>query len=147
VALSTAEAEFISLSECARELVSLQNLILELKLLEPKMIPIFCDNKAAISQVHSENISQRCRHLDVKYHHIRQLERDKVIDVKWISTDDQLADALTKAVPKQILDRFQLGLSHQSSFEVGGVLTAPSVGDCCTALTTESTDQVAAPLS
>ena len=63
-----------------------------------------------MAQVYKEAIPQRARHIDVAYHHVRKLAQDKIVQVKWINTDDQLADILTKSVTKQIIDRFKVGL-------------------------------------
>ena len=60
-----------------------------------------------VSQVHSEAIPQRARHIDVAYHHVRKLSNDKVVQVKWVSTKDQMADVLTKPVTKQVIERFK----------------------------------------
>lgn len=111
VALSTAEAEYISMSECARSLQFFTKLIAELIQAQPNVPVIYCDNQTAIVIAQADAISQRTRHIDVCYHHVRDLIQDGVLKVSWTPTTSQLADALTKAVPRPILDIFNRGLA------------------------------------
>ena len=59
-----------------------------------------------MAQVYHDAISQRTRHIDVAYHHVRDLAYKQLVDILWIGTTDQLADALTKPVPRQALRVF-----------------------------------------
>lgn len=110
VALSTSEAEYISLSECARTVKFFINFLHELGIVNPGVPPIYCDNQSACAQANSEAISRGARHIDVCYHHVRNLVQNNIIRIEGISTKDQLADSLTKAVPRAILDFFLGGI-------------------------------------
>ncbi|GFX25772.1 retrovirus-related Pol polyprotein from transposon TNT 1-94 [Trichonephila clavipes] len=78
VSLSTMEAEYVSLTEAAKEFISLKNVIdnksLNLELSENVM---FCDNQAAISFSKSPVENYRTKHIDVRYHFLRNLIYDK----------------------------------------------------------------------
>ncbi|GFX93371.1 retrovirus-related Pol polyprotein from transposon TNT 1-94 [Trichonephila clavipes] len=97
VSLSTMEAEYVSLTEAAKEFIWLKNLInnksLNLELSENVM---FCDNQAAISFSKSPVENYRTKHIDVRYHFLRNLIYDKVFQIKNIGTKNNLADIFTK---------------------------------------------------
>ncbi len=106
VALSTSEAEYIALSDCARAVKDFINFLSELTFIKPGIPVIYCDNQSATVQANSQVISRGARHIDVHFHHVRDLVQSKVIGIEGISTKDQLADPLTKAVPRANLDSF-----------------------------------------
>ena len=47
-------------------------------------------------------MSSRTRHIDLHYHHVRDLVKRYILAVKWISTKDQVADALTKPMDRNV---------------------------------------------
>ena len=55
-----------------------------------------------MAQVQHDVISTRTRHLDLHYHHLRDLVKRYNLAVKWISTKDQVADALTKPMDRNV---------------------------------------------
>ena len=63
-------------------------------------VDMYCDNQAAIALVRSDNYSERTKHIDTKHHFIKQFVRDGSINLQWISTNDQLADVLTKTLSR-----------------------------------------------
>ncbi|GFS93081.1 retrovirus-related Pol polyprotein from transposon TNT 1-94 [Trichonephila clavipes] len=87
VSLSTMEAEYVSLTEAAKEFIWLKNVIdnksLNLELSENVM---FCDNQAAISYSKSPVENYRTKHIDVRYHFLRNWIYDKVFQIKYIGT-------------------------------------------------------------
>lgn len=102
VALSTMEAEYVSVAACAREVVWMRELLknLDLKELIGKSTPVWCDNQAAI--VHSKNYidKSRTKHIAIKHHFIREKVMDGTVDIRYISTDNNQADLLTKPLSK-----------------------------------------------
>ncbi|GFV20422.1 retrovirus-related Pol polyprotein from transposon TNT 1-94 [Trichonephila clavipes] len=107
VSLSTMEAEYVSLTEAAKEFIWLKNVIdnksLNLELSENVM---FCDNQAAISFSKSPVENCRTKHIDVRYHFLRNLIYDKVFRIKYIGTKNNLADIFTKPMVKEKLLEF-----------------------------------------
>ncbi|GFS86163.1 retrovirus-related Pol polyprotein from transposon TNT 1-94 [Trichonephila clavipes] len=107
VSLSTMEAEYVSLTEAAMEFIWLKNVIdnksLNLDLSENVM---FCDNQAAISFSKSPVENCRTKHIDVRYHFLRNLIYDKVFQIKYIGTKNNLADIFTKPMVKEKLLEF-----------------------------------------
>jgi hypothetical protein len=108
VALSTTEAEYIALSSALREVITLINLLNELK---SRGIPIaittpdirckvFEDNQAALQLAREPKLRPRTKHLAVRLHHFREHVRRKVINIVHVGTKDQIADIFTKPLPR-----------------------------------------------
>jgi hypothetical protein len=98
VALSSTEAEYIAFSECCQEAIFQTNLLEEL-LGEQKPAIIYEDNTGAIFLVNNQTVGARTKHIDIRYHWIRDLIRDKRIEVRFIRSEDNVADCLTKNLP------------------------------------------------
>jgi hypothetical protein len=79
VALSSAEAEFMGLTEATKEAIYINGLFQELKLKFTSPITIFNDNKSAQLMVSNPTINTRTKHIDIKYFFIRNAVRDKKI--------------------------------------------------------------------
>lgn len=107
VALSTCEAEYIAMSECARSLMWIRNFLNELHLIEAvHSVPLYCDNRSAVAQVLHDTITERVRHVDIKFHFLRLLARNNILDIQWIQSAAQRADGLTKALNRVAFNRF-----------------------------------------
>lgn len=98
VALSSTEAEYIALSSTACELIWLKQLADELNKNIAKSITIFCDNQSTIKLAASDAYRPRTKHIDIRFHHIRELVENNVIKIEFVSTTENAADSLTKAV-------------------------------------------------
>lgn len=96
VTLSSTEAELVSLCTAVKDLIWLRKLTLEVGLTESSPSELFCDNQSTIKLSLNEKISQRTRHMSVRAAYPRdQVERKQII-IKYINTQDQLADLFTK---------------------------------------------------
>lgn len=116
VAISTTEAEIVAASEGARELVWLQRLYSQLTILED--VPTLkVDNEAAIRLAHNPEFHKRTKHIRVRHFFVRETVQEGLVDVQKTSSTDQLADLMTKAVPKPTLNklRAKLGLHNISN--------------------------------
>jgi hypothetical protein len=103
IALSTTEAEYIALSQSARDLVPMRDLLNELsastKLVVGSTIAhstIFEDNKGCVELAVAPKIRPRTRHISIKYHHFRSQVELGHLKIQWIDTKHQLADIFTK---------------------------------------------------
>jgi hypothetical protein len=107
VALSTAESEYIAASMATKEVVWLRRLLMEIGCQQNNSTPLFCDNQSAIRLVYNPEFHQRTKHIDVKFHHIRDMQIQQEISIQYIPTENQLADALTKNLDHQKLSKFK----------------------------------------
>jgi hypothetical protein len=94
VALGTSEAEYIATSVASREAVSLWKLLAGIFDLELEPTLIYCDNQSCMK--FTENLV----FLDIKYHYIRDMVERKFVELRYISTEDQIADILTKPLSR-----------------------------------------------
>lgn len=99
VAASTTEAEYMSAAGATKEALWLRKLMRDLRQPTGPVI-IRADNQSAIKLLENPVISQRSKHIDVIYHFARERVQRKEIEFRYISTNDMLADYLTKPVPK-----------------------------------------------
>jgi len=117
VALSSVEVEYVVASEVCQEVVWLGKLLSNLfeGLLSPTRI--HCDNESCIRLTEDSVFHARTKHIDNKYHYIKSLVQDGVIELHYIPTDEQIANILTKALPNKKLEylRDKLGLVDISS--------------------------------
>jgi hypothetical protein len=100
--LSTTEAEYCALSQCARDVIPLQKLQHSISNTKndgviPIQIDFKEDNQSTIKTVLREEIANlRCKHISTYYHFIRDLHKKGVTNIQYIHTKEQLADFLTK---------------------------------------------------
>jgi hypothetical protein len=120
VAKSSSEAEYMALSLSASELLFLKQLAQELQLPQNSLPLIMEDNKGAIFLAKKRDNSGRARHIDVAYHFVREKLENQDLDIQHVSTDNQVADILTK--PLTDLHRFDkftrhLGVMSKDEFD------------------------------
>lgn len=97
VSLSTAEAEYIALSEAIRELLWIVQILKDLNVNFEEPITIFEDNQAAIKMTVAH--ITRSKHIDIRYHFIREKVQENFVKIKYIESREQLADIFTKPIP------------------------------------------------
>jgi transposase InsO family protein len=100
VALSTMEAEYMSLSDAAREVFARCQLFRGLNIIIPTPV-IYSDNQGAIAISENPTNYQRAKHIDIRYHFVRQAVQNNKIRIEYIPTNEQLADVLTKSLGPQ----------------------------------------------
>jgi hypothetical protein len=116
IALSATEAEYMALSDCSRQAVWIQNILSELGL-NTKAVPICADNEGGIFIASNPVQERRTKHIDVRYHYVRDLVEQKRVEIVWVPTDDNIADMFTKNLGhiKFLKFRSKLGLEFYSS--------------------------------
>ena len=96
VALSTAEAEYIAIATATQEVIWINNYLSEIKMKDELIPIIYSDNQAAIQIASNDTLHSRSKHIDIRYHFIRQMIQEEQIKLEWISTKEQQADINTK---------------------------------------------------
>ena len=113
IARSTAEAEYCAMSDCAQEVVWMRRLFEELgnELLEPTKM--FEDNQGCIALAYNPVHHKRMKHIDVKYHFLREQVMRQICELIYCPTEDMRADILTKILPRRQYEvlRSLLGLA------------------------------------
>jgi hypothetical protein len=98
VALSTAEAEYIAIATALQELLWMNQYLTELSLKDAETPVLRSDNQAAIQIATNDTLHSRSKHIDIRYHFIRDVVRRGEVELIWISTKDQEADINTKGL-------------------------------------------------
>lgn len=100
VALSSTEAEYVALSNAATEVAYVKKLLVELKLPLKAPMMMYNDNQSAQCILKNPTLHSRSKHIAIKYHHIGDMYTQNEIEVKYVSTDEMVADILTKNLCK-----------------------------------------------
>ena len=111
IAASTAEAEYIALSEAAKEAIWLRKLLKDFQI-PVGAIPLYEDNQACIKILENPVYHARTKHIGIKVHLVRDYFEKGEIVVPYISTHEQLADIFTKPLPKATFEKFASRLVH-----------------------------------
>jgi hypothetical protein len=98
VALSSCEAEYVAATAAATQAVWLARLISELMGRKAECMELMTDSKSALALSKNPVFHERSKHIELRYHFIRDYIEKGLIDAKYINTKDQLADILTKAL-------------------------------------------------
>ena len=98
VSLSTTEAEYVAISNSAKELIWIRHILNDLQHPESQPSLIRSDNQSAISLLRNPVFHKRTKHIDVRYHFARDLLTSQIIDIDYVNTTDQIADLLTKGL-------------------------------------------------
>lgn len=99
VALSFTEVEYVTLSSAISECLGIMQVLESLGL--KTVCVVYGDNECAIHISRAVENTKRTKHIDVRYHFIRNYIEKGVIQVKYINMKEQKADLLTKFLPKQ----------------------------------------------
>ena len=68
--------------------------------------PIYEDNQACIKITQTRMLSERTKAIDIRYHRLRHYVEAKEFEMLYISTDEQMADIMTKAAPRHKQEQF-----------------------------------------
>ncbi|KAH9650169.1 hypothetical protein KPL70_026264 [Citrus sinensis] len=97
IALSTTEAEYMAATEAVKEDIWLKGLLGDLGVIQEN-IAVFCDNQSAIFLAKNQTYHARTKHIDVKYHYLREIIKSGEVLLKKIDTKDNPSDMLTNVV-------------------------------------------------
>ncbi|PKU80616.1 Retrovirus-related Pol polyprotein from transposon TNT 1-94 [Dendrobium catenatum] len=96
VALSTYEAEYIAASLCVCHAIWLRKLLKEIGYSQGEATKIYVDNMSAIALSKNLVCHKRSKHIDVRFHYIRDQIKGKEVQVEYVKSQDQIADIFTK---------------------------------------------------
>ena len=105
VALSSAEAEYYALTDACKETAHITNLLSEIfDVVLP--IPVMVDNIGAGYMAEKAVNNKRTKHMDIRFHWIRHVIKEKLVELFHVPTADNIADIMTKALPPQTFMKF-----------------------------------------
>ena len=107
VALSNTEAEFVAATSAGTEVVWTRNFLRELGLEVDGPSDIHIDNQSALSVAKNPEHHGRMKHLDLQFFWLRDAASQRVISISYIPTGDMTADLLTKALSRQLVEKYR----------------------------------------
>jgi hypothetical protein len=115
IALSTTEAEYVSLSQALREVIPVLNMLIEANAHgitvtkdQPKIhCKLFEDNSGALELAKVPKMRPRTKHINIKYHHFRDYVRQGLVTVHAVASTSQVADMFTKPLPRNLFSTFR----------------------------------------
>ena len=116
VALSTAEAEYIALAAAFQEAVWLRRLLSEMGECCTNPTTVFEDNQSAMCIAKNQHCHGKTKHVDIKYHFVREQTSSGDFELKYCNTDDMKADMFTKSLcgPKFTKFRSMIGMKEST---------------------------------
>ena len=96
----TTEAEYIAASEACKEAIWLARLVRDLGIIV-ETPTLHCDSQSAIMLAKNPVFHAKTKHIEVKFHFIRDMLEDKSLHLVKVHTDDNPADLLTKGLPPE----------------------------------------------
>ena len=97
--LSSTEAEYIAITDLCTEVLFIK------MLLETIGLRIYADNVGALFLAENAGTSQRTKHIDIRYHFIRDLIENGTIQINFIKTTENDADIYTKNVSSELFNK------------------------------------------
>ena len=101
ISTSTAEAEYIAAGSCCAQILWMKNQLQDYGLSYSK-IPIYCDNQSAIAMTGNPVQHSLTKHINIRYHFIREHVMEGTIELHFVPTDQQLADIFTKPLAEAV---------------------------------------------
>ena len=97
IALSSAEAEYIAAASCCSQVLWMKTQLMDYGFRYTR-IPIYCDSKSAMAIAHNPIQHSRTKHIDIRYHFIKDHVLNGNIEFIFVKSPEQIADVFTKAL-------------------------------------------------
>jgi hypothetical protein len=106
VALSTTEVEYIAAGHCCAQLLWMRQTLRDngYKL---RKVPLLCDNESAIRMADNPIEHSRTKHIDIRYHFLRDHQQKGDIEIAYVNTHNQLADIFTKPLDEKTFSKLR----------------------------------------
>ena len=117
VARSSAEAEFRVAALGICEVLWIKRLLEDLKISVPQPLKLYCDNKSAIAIAHNPILHDTTKHVEIDKHFIKEKLENGLICMPYLPTTEQVADCLTKGLPKTQFDKLICKLGLEDIFK------------------------------
>jgi hypothetical protein len=114
VTLSTTEAEYVAASACACQCIWLKNICAHLKIDQDDCTILYCDNSSTIKLSRNPVMHGRCKHIDIRFHFLRNLAKEGIVELRHCKSVDQLADVMTKPLKVESFEKIRASLGMKA---------------------------------
>ncbi|GKF58837.1 hypothetical protein Tco_0172374, partial [Tanacetum coccineum] len=112
-AISSTEAEYIAMSGCCAQILWMRSQLIDYGLRFNKIL-MYCDNKRAIALSCNNVQHSRSKHIDIRFHFIKEHVENGVIELYFVNMEYQLADIFTKALAREVDEVDEYNIPGQS---------------------------------
>ncbi|GJX97831.1 hypothetical protein Tco_0353629 [Tanacetum coccineum] len=98
--MSTTKAEYVSLYACCAQVIWMRTQLLDYGYKYNRIL-MYCDSKSAIAISCNPVQHSKTKHIDIRYHFIKEHVEKGTVEIYFVGTEYQLADLFTKALPKE----------------------------------------------
>jgi hypothetical protein len=116
VSLSSAEAEFCSLSDAAKEIKFVFQILLSMGILVELPIIVRVDNVGAIFMTENVSTNSGTKHVDVRYHFVREFVEEGFVKIIFVRSEHNTSDGFTKNVTGDIYDAHVADYMEEKSY-------------------------------
>ncbi|KAL7083944.1 hypothetical protein ACP275_14G193700 [Erythranthe tilingii] len=109
ISLSTAESEYIAAGSCCAQLLWMKQMVCDYGISQD-LLHIYCDNMSAINISKNPVQHSRTKHIEIRYHFIRNLVEEGSVSLEYVTTEKQLADIFTKPLDAHRFDSLRNSL-------------------------------------
>ena len=111
VSRSSTEAEYKALANATAEIIWVQSILKELGVKSSQAPCLWCDNLGATYLSANPVFHARTKHIEIDFHFVRERVANKLLDIRFIHSRDQVADGFTKALPTRSFEDFKHNLN------------------------------------
>ena len=108
VALSTCEADYMSITYAIQEEKFLRSLYSDMTGNEKDSVALYVDNQGAIALAENPVHHERSKHIDVRYHFIRSEVDAGIVKLLYVPSEENIADLFTKPLSKNKMEKFKV---------------------------------------
>ncbi|XP_015689736.2 uncharacterized mitochondrial protein AtMg00810-like [Oryza brachyantha] len=111
VSRSSTQSEYKAIANATVEIMWVQTLLVELRIKSPQAAKIWCDNLGAKYLSANPVFHARTKYIEVDYHFVRERVSQKLLEIDFVSSGDQVADGFTKPLSVRLLENFKSNLN------------------------------------
>ena len=105
------EAEYKALANATAEIIWVQSILKELGMKNTRAPCLWCDNLGATYLSANPVFHARTKHIEIDFYFVRERVANKLLDIRFIHSQDQVADGFTKALPTRSFEDFKHNLN------------------------------------